>query len=478
MTSTVPTYLELGFKSNAQEAVYENVVVKGSIPQWLEGSLIRNGPGVVHANKPMKHWFDGLAMLHKFNIHHGRVSYQSRYIDCDAYRSYKQTGQFLYSDFATDPCRSLFGKIQTLFSKDPMITDSAKVNVGSVNGGFYALGEPLMQVRIDPKTLKSLGVFDYGLTARSRMTTAHPHIDGHQTFNLVVEYGPINYYSIYTMGSDSKKVASVPVYEPGYIHSFGMTENYFIIAEFPLVVQSLKLAFRLKPFIENFHWKPSNGSRFIIIDRKTGKRKATVKCDAFFSFHHVNAFEIGNRLVVDMATYEDASIIESYYINRLSNPSNKIPFGRMERFELDLNSQKLLSRKVVSNECIELPNIEYHKRHGDANYKFVYGCGMNDESPEGFYNQLVRIDMSNGASLKWYESGCYPGEPVFVSSPDGVSEDDGVLLSVVLDPSYNRSFLLVLNAKTMKECARAELPLHISFGYHGTFLNETDFLHD
>jgi carotenoid cleavage dioxygenase-like enzyme len=72
-------------------------------------------------------------------------------------------------------------------------------------------------------------------------------------------------------------VASVPVLEPGYLHSFGMSENYFIIAEYPLLVQSLKLLFRQRPFIENFNWKPNKGTRFLVIDRATGKIKTTIK---------------------------------------------------------------------------------------------------------------------------------------------------------------------------------------------------------
>ncbi len=465
-----PSFISPGFKSNSQECDIPVLDVSGTIPEWVDGFLLRNGPGMVNADKPMRHWFDGLAMLHQFKIKQGGVSYKSRFIDCVAYRSFKDTGKFLYSDFATDPCRSLFAKIQTLFSKDPMITDSAKVNVGYMNGGTYALGEPIMQIRIDPETLQTLGVFDYGLTARSRMTTAHPHHDHGVSYNLVVEYGPINHYSIYRMGAESKKIASVPVYEPGYMHSFGMSERYFIIAESPLVVQSLKLAFRFKPFIENFKWKPGNGSRFILIDRATGKKAAVIPCDPFFTFHHVNAFEKDGSLTVDMVTYEDASIVDRYYVNRLEETDNQLPKGRLERFVMDPERAILKSRKIISEECMELPHIDYHMCHGDPDYRYVYACGIDSGHPEGFYNQLVKVDVETGQHLKWSQIGCYPGEPVFISSPNASAQDHGVLLSVVLDPAENNSFLLVLDASDMTEIARARVPHTIPFGYHGTFI--------
>ena len=48
-------------------------------------------------------------------------------------------------------------------------------------------------------------------------------------------------------------------------------------------------------------------------------------------------------------------------------------------------------------------------------------------------------------------------------------EDAGVLLSVVLNAETERSFLLVLDAATLEELARAEAPHAIPFGFHGQF---------
>ncbi|HUN09591.1 MAG TPA: carotenoid oxygenase family protein, partial [Aggregatilineales bacterium] len=64
---------------------------------------------------------------------------------------------------------------------------------------------------------------------------------------------------------------------------------------------------------------------------------------------------------------------------------------------------------------------------------------------------------------------CYPGEPVFAARPGGTADDDGVLLSVVLDTTAGNSFLLVLDARTLQEVARATLPQAVMFGFHGHF---------
>jgi beta,beta-carotene 9',10'-dioxygenase len=69
----------------------------------------------------------------------------------------------------------------------------------------------------------------------------------------------------------------------------------------------------------------------------------------------------------------------------------------------------------------------------------------------------------------WRQEGTHPGEPVFVAAPDARDEDDGVILSVVLDATEERSVLLVLDATSFEELGRAQAPHHIPFGFHGQY---------
>jgi carotenoid cleavage dioxygenase-like enzyme len=65
-------------------------------------------------------------------------------------------------------------------------------------------------------------------------------------------------------------------------------------------------------------------------------------------------------------------------------------------------------------------------------------------------------------------------EPVFVRAPDADGEDDGILLSVVLDPAAGTSFLLALCAADLSEIARARVPHHIPFSFHGNYYPEQE----
>ena len=101
------------------------------------------------------------------------------------------------------------------------------------------------------------------------------------------------------------------------MHSFGLTERWLVLAEFPLVVNPLALALSGRPYIENYSWKPELGTRFTLIDRASGEATGGFQTDACFAFHHVNAYEQGGEVVVDLCAFDDAGIIEDLYLERL-----------------------------------------------------------------------------------------------------------------------------------------------------------------
>jgi carotenoid cleavage dioxygenase-like enzyme len=113
--------------------------------------------------------------------------------------------------------------------------------------------------------------------------------------------------------------------------------------------------------------------------------------------------------------------------------------------------------------------IDYEHRN-TREYRYAYGVGNSERPPQDFQNRLVKVDVRDRDAETWGGADTYPGEPVFIPSPgDERDEDDGLLLSVVLDAEEGRSFLLVLDAATMDERARAWCPHPIPFGFHGQF---------
>jgi carotenoid cleavage dioxygenase-like enzyme len=462
---------ELGFGRPAQEMSIDSLPIRGRVPNWLQGTLLRNGPGAFQVGQQQyRHWFDGLAMLHKFSFADGQVSYANKYLESRAYDEAMASGRIAYSEFATDPCRSLFARVSAVFS--PKVTDSAKVSVARIADRYMALAETPIQVEFDPETLKSVGVFNYEERLNGQMTTVHPHFDfkRDEVFNVVTRYHRISHYNTYKMvgGGPPSLVSSVAASKPSYMHSFGMSENYLILTEFPLVVNPISLLLWLKPYIENFKWEPKRGTPFWVINRHTGGVVGRYDSDPFFAFHHINAFERGNELVVDLAAYPDADIINAFYLNRLKNAELELPHGNLRRYHIPLKGGRA-EYDILSDACMELPHFDYGRFNMNGDYRYVYAVGVNPANKKGFYNQLIKVDIQTGQHLAWAEEDCYPGEPVFAGAPGCTAEDDGVLLSVVLDAANGRSFLLILDAGTFAEIGRAQIEQPILFGYHGSY---------
>jgi carotenoid cleavage dioxygenase-like enzyme len=463
-----------------QEITCDRLPVEGKVPTWLAGSLLRNGPAQFEVGPHnYRHWFDGLAMLHRFSFKNGEVSYTNKFLQSPAYTKAKATGQISYGEFATDPCRSIFKRVSSVFSA-PELGSNTNVNISKLGERFVALTETPLPIEFDPQTLETVGIIHFNDELVGLNSTAHPHCDPQRkaAINSLVHFSARSSYNCYMIKDGEIKrtlIGSIPVQEPAYMHSFGMTEQYIVLVEFPLVVSPLQLLVSGKPFIENYHWKPERGTRFLVIAKQDGQVIHTAQSEAFFAFHHINAFERDGEVIVDIATLPDVSIIDSFYLKRLTAPQATIPVSTLMRYTLSLNGAALTST-MVSKTGIELPRINYERNNG-RDYQFAYGVGYHEQHTDSlsrFYSedwmdQLIKVDVRTGTARTWYEDGCYPGEPVFVSAPGATGEDEGVVLSVVFDGKQGRSFLLVLDATSFAELARAQVPHHIPFGFHGIY---------
>lgn len=478
MTTDTAPYA-LGFTSLEDELTYDDIPVVGTLPDWLRGSLLRNGPAKFEAGDDRYiHWFDGLAMLHRFNIANGRVAYRNRFLKSRAYERATQAGRIVQSEFMTDPCRTLFGRVMTLF--DNPGTDNAAVSLSQAGDDSIAMTETPIPIRFDPDTLATLGPLAEDARLGGQVTTAHPHRDARQSYNYAIAMGRKSYYQMFADdGEGPRLLCKIATDRPAYMHSFGMSEHYLVLAEFPLRVNPLRLKFAGitgQPFMRNYRWLPEEGTRFTVIDKNNGEIVARATADPCFAFHHVNAFEADGALHVDLIAYPNADIIDNLRLAKLRSDTPIDAGGQLTRFSIplgdgDADRPMRVDSQVLCEAPIELARIDYARRAGQP-IRCIWGVGQS--AGQGFMNNITRIvlpDQSDAAATValWEAPGCYPGEPIFVPRPGGEAEDDGVILSVVLDAEAGHSFLIVLDARTLTELARATVPHHIPFGLHGVF---------
>ncbi|XP_072165236.1 beta,beta-carotene 15,15'-dioxygenase-like [Diadema setosum] len=486
--------------------------VKGHIPKWLSGSLLRTGPGRYEfGDQKYRHMFDGQALLHRFTFNDGKVSYMNRFLDSDAYRSAMKENRIIYTEFGTagfpDPCLNIFSRMMSTFLSRMKFTDNCNVNWMRSGDEVYVFTETPMIQKVNPETLEKEQTIDISKIISVFTGTAHPHQTKDETlYNLGLNFKARSTYNIIKIppakegsGEPILKKASValsiPCTEthPSYSHSFFMTPNYFVLVEQPLYVNLLKLAsmpvmgYGLSDTLEFHADKPT---RFHVVRRSDFQRVSTkYVSEPLFFFHQINAYEMDGHLVLDMCAYKDAEIIQRLYLKSLRETEVLDLGERCKRFILPLNVEgfepgdfvctldkyrdcALLESKdtvfckpiVLADLPIELPRINYEKHNGTS-YQYVYGFNSRD-------NQLCKVNVETGTGKTWSEEGCVASEPVFIGSPDGQVEDDGIVVSSVLN--FNEGglpYLLVLDAKSFTELGRAEIPIKkMSYGIHGMYM--------
>jgi beta,beta-carotene 9',10'-dioxygenase len=95
-----------------------------------------------------------------------------------------------------------------------------------------------------------------------------------------------------------------------------------------------------------------------------------------------------------------------------------------------------------------------------------------------FLDRIVRIDVEDGSrATVWEREGCFAGEPLLVPHPGSNREAEGLILSVILDGAGEQSDLLVLDAETLEEVARANLPHIIPFHFDGRHVKRPELQH-
>lgn len=462
----------LGFSTLDRETSIAALPITGTLPPWLAGSLLRNGPARFEVGADhYRHWFDGLAMIHRFTIGGDSVSYSNRFLRSPAYLEAERTGRIAAPEFATDPRLSFAEQIGDRLRGRSRPSENANVNIVPFGDHYLALTETPSPVAFDGVTLETRGVLAYDDDLDGQLTTAHTHYDPDRkaTFNIVTALGRKSSYRIVRIADGTltrEVIATIEVDKPAYLHAFSTTARYVIVVEYPLVIFPLDLLIRRKPYIENYRWEPGRGTRIHVVEKDGGALAGTYETDAFFAFHHINAFEEGDTIVLDISAYDDATVIGDFMLDRLLDDGTRSAGPEFRRLRL-VPEKAAAEVERLASEATELPSVA--RRLAARPYTYAYGVDGSLESGGAPIDALVKVDVTQRTVARWSAPESYPGEPIFVARPGATDEDDGVVLSVVLDARAAASYLLVLDGRTFEELARANVPHHIPFGFHGLF---------
>nr|XP_034826966.1 carotenoid isomerooxygenase-like [Maniola hyperantus] len=482
-----PNYdMDVWFRTCEQEIIKPlEGKVTGTIPSWIQGTLLRNGAGCKKIGDcEYQHVFDGMALIHRFVIKGGRATYQCKFLESDVYKKNTAANRIAVTEFGTkavpDPCRTIFDRISSMFNFSVEATDNALVSVYPFGDQIYAMTEAPVLYQVDPESLETLGQKRLPANSMIVFHTAHPHVmPNGDLYNVglstakgyvVVKFTNNGQGNMFEKAEIVGSVKPRWKLNPAYMHSFGITENYFHHHRTTLCISSVNMmrvssSLTLSP--QAMVSYPEYETNIILIHRETGET-TQYTIDNLYFMHIINSFEQDGKLMIDLCSYKDGKLIDAMYLDAVKSRESNPDYGkwiqsRPKRITIPLDAPPMtkVEATLLGDVGIEVDRINIAME------------SVSDIDTEYKGGILVKVNAETRKSIIWHEPHTYPSEPIFIPHPDAKEEDDGVVLSAVLwGKDDHKVTLLVLNAKSLEEIARVDFvtPSQAPRCFHGWYL--------
>jgi all-trans-8'-apo-beta-carotenal 15,15'-oxygenase len=466
-----------GHRSLPQEYSYWIDEIEGNLPHALQGTLFRNGPGLLEVNgASLHHPFDGDGMICAITFSEGKVHFRNRYVRTEGYLAEQQAGKILY--------RGVFGTqkpggwLANCF--DLRLKNIANTNVIYWAGKLLALWEAGLPHRLNPHTLETLGPDSLdGVLGTKTPFSAHPRFDpGNKNHpprlvSFSVEAGLSTALTLYEFDLDGQLCHRQVHHMPGlgFFHDFALTPNYAIFFQNPVVLDPIPYVFGLKSAGQALRFRQDQPTRIWIIPRRGEGPVQTLETQPCFIFHHANAWEEGQTLQVESICYPHLPSLGPEDDFRTID-FNQFPAGQLWRYGLDLE-QKTVTETCLLSRSSEFPTL--HPQWVGQRHRYLYLNVTDQPTGNAPLQAIQKLDLAgDGASFWSAAPQGFVGEPVFVPYPDGTQEDAGWVLMMVYDAAHGRSNVVILEAQNIAAgpVCRLHLKHHVPYGLHGCFSPE------
>ncbi len=457
--SEVNAFLQGNFAPWRMEGVAEDLEVTGRIPHELAGTYYRNGPNPAFEPPGRYHWFDGDGMIHAIALGDGRAHYRNRYVLSAGLKEERGAGRGLFSGLLDiDP------------SEAPRFKNTGNTNIVWHAGRLLALMEAAFPTRMEPRTLETLGEFDFDGRLVGPMT-AHPKMDPETGEMLFFGYSPFPPWLQYHVADrDGRLVRSevIDVAWPSMIHDFAITRDHVVFILCPLVFSFENMAERGGAF----SWEPERGTRLGVMPRSGGNVDVRwFETEASYVFHPMNAFADGDAIVLDVARYGQLDFMNP---RAAANPSYRNEnAARMHRWRIDLRAGGVKSTPL-DDIVTEFPRVD--ERLVGRRHRFGYTAAREPELSDGaepLWTAVKKYDLERGtAETRRFGAENGVGEPLFVPRSEGAAEDDGWVLVLAYDHARNTSDFYILDARNVggEPVAVVHLPHRVPYGFHGNWV--------
>jgi len=415
-----------------------DLVVRGTIPEALNGTWVRNGPNP--PNGESIHWFDGDGMVHGLRLRGGEADWYGR--------KYLQT-PFTAPD--ADPA--------ALAVPGREITRS-NVSFVQHGGRLLSLGEVGFPYEVDPADLSTVGPYDFDGALQTAMT-AHPKIDPATGEMYFFGYDFREPYLTYHVADASGLLTrSVPIglANAPMMHDFAITTESVIFMD-------LGIRFDLAAGISfPFLFDRDFPCRIGVMPRdSTTDAVRWFDVDSSFVFHTVNAHQSGQIVTLDAIRYP-----ELWTESPTEEFSPAVPY----RYEIDLKSGSV-TEGPLDDRWVEFPMIDRDRMTGrQHSISWTADIGPTTEAPRASTIVQHRADGSSDSAASYMlPDNDVAGEPMFVADPDGSAEGDGWIFLAVYRSESHRSDVVILDARDVAggPVASIELPVRVPEGFHAAW---------
>lgn len=448
--------------------VAELEVTFGAIPADIDGVYLRNTENQIHQPLGRYHPFDGDGMIHQIAFSGGKASYRNRFVRTRGFQAEQEAQGSLWGGLA-DPVhlakRPGWGAHGSL--KDSSSTDIV-VHAGKALSTFYQCGEGYL---LDPITLENLGLAPW---VPIDGISAHPKVDertGELMFFNYSKHAPYLHYGLVDAEGKLQHYQPVPTPGPRLPHDMAFTENFVILNDLPAFWDA-KL---LERNIHAVRFHEGLPSRFGIVPRKGGEVRWFDAAPTYV-LHWLNAYEDGDEIVLDGYFQEDPT--PTPHTNAPPGYEHMMAFLDEHSFKSKLHRWRFnLKDGTTKEERLDERIMEFGMINGQyAGRKYRYGYSTVTKPGWFMFTGFVKTDLETRESTTFMlPEGVYASEAPFAPRQGAKDEDDGYLVSFLIDENRGKSECVLLDAKdiTKGPICRIALPHKISSGTHAVWADRS-----
>jgi carotenoid cleavage dioxygenase len=473
------------------EADIGDCQVIGKVPADFTGAYVRVGPEFYF---PQMYGDDGVVngdgYINMFRFKDGRVSYKSRWVRTPRWENDRRAH------------RQLYGRYRNPFTDDPSIREetlakpylrtTANTHTLAFAGKLFALKEDALPYEINPRTLETIGPWDFHGAYDSQTFSAHNKIDPLSGELLAYGYEATGLCSpdlwVYTLDRTGKVTRRWRLTMPRVcmIHDMAATQKHFVFPFGPYVTSMDWL----KAGNTHWAWDP-HGPSYIGVLPRDGEAKDVrwFKGKGRAMIHVLNARTDGNIVTLYAAHVDGAFVPFIPYFKSLDGAPLSGTGALFRKYTIDLSSRSDTYKEEVLWDVpvqdiarIDTRYMTLPSRYGFSGYNDA--ARPYDELRGGpmkgrVMNAYCRFDIESRQVTSYFAGDTHGlQECCFVPRKGRQSEGDGYLIGVANNYAEMRSELVIADAQHLGDgdVARVILPFRSS-GLHGLWIgdDELDF---